>query len=153
MIHNGINYSIEYDSDNCPRDDDSLEYKGWSVGRKLYFDNGLCGFFVINPELPYGGNVHKRPEILNDIDILLESDLSNEWKNSHSAYEVVFKVHSYDLELYDHNDDDNEAKVMRLLLDAFYVMCSDSAEIYAQLKPYVQVTSDRIIDIHPFDKW
>lgn len=153
LTRNEIHYSIEYDGDNCPSDDESIEYKAWSVGGKFYFDNGLCGFFAINPEIPYGGYVHKRPEILNDIDKLLGCDLSGEWKDAHSAYEVVFKIHSSELELYNHNDDENEMKVIRLLLNAFYEMCSGSSEVYAQLKPEVLVTPDKIIDIHPFDKW
>ncbi len=153
LTHNGQHYSIEYDGDNCPRDDESIEYKAWSVGGKFYFDNGLCGFFAIDPEFSYGGYIHKRPEILNDIDNLLESDLSGEWENSHSAYEVVFKIHSSDLELYNHNDDEDEVKVIRLLLSAFYEMCSGPSEVLAQCKPDVKVTPDKIIDILPFDKW
>ncbi len=153
LVHNGTYYSIEYDRYNCPSDDESIEYKGWCVGRKFYSDNGLCGFFTLKPQFPYGGNVHKRPEILYDIDNLLDTDLSSEWEESHSAYEIVFKIHSGDLELYEHNDDEDETKVIKLLLYAFDKMCSCSLEIYAQLKPDAQVTPDKIIDILPFDKW
>ena len=153
LVYNGISYSIEYDRFNCPHRDDSIEYKGWCIGRKFYFDNGLCGFFSIDSEQPYGGNVHERPEILNDIDNLLETNLSDEWKRSHSAYEVVLKIHSSDLELYEHNNDDNETKVIGLLLDAFYEMCSGPSEVYAQLKPCIRVSADKIISIHPFEKW
>lgn len=153
LVHNGTYYSIEYDRYDCPLDDESVEYKGWSVGRRFYSDNGLCGFFSINPKDVYLGNVHKRPEILNDIDELLDSNLSSEWEKSHSAYEIVFKIHSNDLELYENNDDEDEAKVINLLLYAFDKMCSHSLEVYAQLKPDAKVTPDKIIEILPFNKW
>lgn len=153
LVHNGTYYSIEYDKYDCPWDDESIEYKGWCVGRKFYSDNGLCGFFAIDPDFPYGGYIHRRPEILNDIDKLLKTDLSNEWENSHSAYEIVFKIHSNELELYENSNDEDEAKVIRLLLNAFYEMCSGSSEVLAQCKPDVKITPDKIIDILPFDKW
>ena len=153
LTHNGRRYSIEYDGDNCPRDDESIEHKAWSVGGKFYFDNGLCGFFAIDPERPYGGDVHKRPEILYNIDELLDTNLSDEWKNSHTAYEVIIKIHSSELELYGHDNDEDETKIIRLLLDAFYEMCSGSSEVLAQCKPDVKITPDRIVSILPFDKW
>ena len=153
LTHNGRRYSIEYDGDNCPRDDESIEHKAWSVGGKFYFDNGLCGFFAIDPERPYGGDVHKRPEILYNIDELLDTNLSDEWKNSHTAYEVIIKIHSSELELYGHDNDEDETKIIRLLLNAFYEMCSGSSEVLAQCKPDVIITPDKIVSILPFDKW
>ncbi len=153
LSYNGQRYSIEYDGDNCPRDDESTEYKAWSVGGKFYFDNGLCGFFAIDPEISYGGSVHIRPEILYNIDELLNTDLADEWKNSHSAYEITFKIHSRELDLYSQNNDDDEEKVIGLLLKAFNEMCSGPSEVLAQCKPDVIITPDKIIDIKPFDKW
>lgn len=153
LVYNQNYYSIEYDRYDYPLDDEGVDYKGWCVGRKFYFDNGLCGFFAINPDIPYGGDVHKRPEIINDIDKLLGSNLSNKWETSHSPYEVVFKIHSNDLELDEHSNDTDEEKVIRLLLYAFYEMCSGPSEVLAQCKPDVKITPDKIIEILPFDKW
>lgn len=153
LVHNGTYYSIEYERHNCPLDDESVEHKGWCIGRKFYSDNGLCGFFAINPKIPYGGYVHERPEILFNIDELLNTNLADDWKNSHTAYEVIFKIHSSELELYEHSNDEDETKVIKLLLYAFDIMCSGSSEVCAQLKPDAQVTPDKIIDILPFDKW
>lgn len=153
LVHNGTYYSIEYDRYGCPLDDESIEYKGWCVGRRFYSDNGLCGFFAIDSERPYGGDVHKRPEILYNIDDLLNTNLVDVWKNSHTAYEVIIKIHSSELELYEHIDDEDETKVIRLLINAFYEMCSGSSEVHAQCKPNVKITPEKIVDILPFDKW
>ena len=153
LVHDGKYYSIEYDRHDCPSDDEGIEYKGWCVGRKLYNDNGLCGFFAVNPQIPYGGYIHERPEILYDIDELLNTNLSDNWKSTHSAYEIVFKLHSGDLELYEHNNDDDESKVVKLLLNAFFEMCSGPSEVLAQCKPNIRILPDNIINILPFDKW
>lgn len=153
LIYNGEYYSIEYEGYDCPWDQDGIEYKGWSVGRKFYYDNGLCGFFSINPKDIYGGNVHKNPEIINDIDNLLGTDLSFEWKNNHSPYEVVFKIPSSDLELYEHQNDTNDEKLITLLMMAFSEMLYGPSENLAQCKPDAKIMPDQIIEILPFNKW
>ena len=57
------------------------------------------------------------------------------------------------IELYEHIDDEDETKVIRLLINAFYEMCSGSSEVHAQCKPNVKITPEKIVDILPFDKW
>ncbi len=89
LKYRGKYYDISFD--DCPWDHESEEYAAWSVGRKFYYDFTVCGFFSINGNRPYGGNVHRRPEILLDLDNLLKTDLQRDWMQSHQAYEIVFK--------------------------------------------------------------
>lgn len=87
-----IRFDISFDRDlECPPDSTEEEYR-WSIGRKLYYDFCVCGFLSIWEASPYGGYVHQRPEILFDLDRLLNSSLSEEWEETHKPFEVIARI-------------------------------------------------------------
>lgn len=67
LRHKQKSYCIEFDNGRV----DSAE---WAVGRKFYYDFCVCGFLSISNNYEYGGYVHRRPEILFDIDNLLNTN-------------------------------------------------------------------------------
>ena len=126
LTYRGHEYDIYYG--RCPWDHESEEYKCWSIGRKLYFDYTTCGFLSAWDRSPYGGQVHRRPEILWDIDELLKTRLSDEWAQTHTAYEVVAKVSGKNI-CYPYDDDVSEAeKVMAYVVMAYNEALNGSSE-------------------------
>lgn len=138
----------------CPENNESSEYKSWSVGRKLYFDFAVCGFLTIDKRDIYGGLVHKRPEFLNDIDYLLGTNLSAKWFESHSPYEVVFVVPAYKVIYggWNENADEHE-RVLYYLSCAYESMNSKINTKEIICKDDTEVLPEDIIEINVFDKW
>lgn len=52
-------FDVSYD--RCPPEYMETEYAAWLVGRKLYYDYGICGFLSYG-NTAYGGYVHRRPD-------------------------------------------------------------------------------------------
>lgn len=80
LIYREQEFDINFGA--CPRQDTEA-YKRWSIGRKFYFDYTTCGFLSVWERSSYGGQVHRRPEILMNIDDLLGLNLSREWISTH----------------------------------------------------------------------
>ena len=70
LTYRGCDFDISYG--RCPTRGNLKEYYCWLIGRKFYFDYTTCGFLSVYDGNPYGGQVHRRPEILFDIDNLLK---------------------------------------------------------------------------------
>lgn len=151
LKYKGQYYDISFE--DCPWDHESEEYAAWSVGRKFFYDYAVCGFLSIDENRPYGGNVHRRPEILWDLDKLLGTNLQNEWIKTHKSYEIVYVV-SFDDILYDGlADDAKDDIVMSYLIDAYMrvslgpdtkeILCKNGIEIYPK----------QILACNQFTKW
>ena len=101
---------------------------------------------------PYGGYIHKRPEILKDMDELLNTDLAAEWVTTHTPYEIVVRV-SADKIVYDgRNSDSEQEKVMNYLMKAYWCSFSDMENVIL-LKNDVEIQICDILNIRPFDMW
>lgn len=150
LKYNGKYYDISIE--DRPRNHESEEYAAWLVGQKFYYDFTVCGFFSINVNRPYGGNVHSRPEILWDLDNLLKTDLQREWMQSHQAYEIVFKVPFRDI-VYGGWTNDPEEMVMSYLTDAYMCvsMGPDTREVLC--KNEVEIPPDQILECNRFTSW
>ena len=136
----------------CPRQD-TLAYKCWSVGRKFYYDYTTCGFLSVWERSPYGGQVHRRPELLFDIDELLNLDLSREWESTHNAYEVVAKVSGEDI-IFDGDDYQNdECKVLMYLTYAYQTAFGEPLERILLIENNIQIPPSNILEINPLEYW
>lgn len=144
-------YSITYGS--TPPRLDSKAYACWSIGRRFYYDFTICGFLSVWEESAYGGNVHYRPEILDDIDNLLNLSLAQEWHLSHEAYEIVAMIPGSDI-VCDSDDDQSEKdKILNYLTKAYNTAFGSPVEEVLLLKNNVQVLPQRIVEITPLRCW
>lgn len=151
LIYNKKVYNINYG--DCPIDDCSKEYKCWSIGRKLYFDYRTCGFLSVRYEHPYGGEVHCRPEILYDIDKLLDLSLSYKWKSMTIPYQIVAKVSGGNIVSSGSEDDDFREQVINYLTKAYLVAFSSPNDNILLLKNGIKIEPCDIIDIRKLDFW
>lgn len=150
LSYNGNSYDIRFGA--CPREN-TAEYKCWLIGRKFYYDYTTCGFLSVWKHSPYGGNVHRRPEILMDIDSLLKTDFSYEWQTTHSPYQVVAKVSGKDI-VYDSDESQSDTeKVMNYMTKAYCTAFWEPTEEVLLLKNNVQIPTTNIIDVVPFRYW
>jgi len=125
LTHNRKGYDITFGE--CPRQG-TVAYKCWSIGRKFYFDYTTCGFLSVWERSPYGGQVHRRPEVLLDIDDLLGLNLSHEWMSTHDSYEIVAKVSGEKI-VYDGDDNwSDEDKVLTYLTMAYNTAFTEPTE-------------------------
>lgn len=151
LKYKGKYFDISFE--DCPWDHDSEEYAAWSVGRKFYYDFTVCGFLSINENRPYGGNVHRRPEILWDLDKLLRTNLQNEWIQSHEAYEIVFKI-PFENILYDGWDSDTEDDiVMSYLIDAYMCVSLEPETKEILCKNGIEIYPEQILECNRFTQW
>ena len=137
------------DSDNC----DSVEYKCWSIGRKFYEDHAVCGFLSTRDGLVYEGRVHKRPEILMDIDALLGTQLALEWERSHSAYKVIARVNGHDICYAYEDEQSEEEKIMAYIVMAYNAAFKGGDENIVLMKDGVQIPACDILTIESFQEW
>lgn len=82
LIYNTQSFDISPNTDNS---------QCYRIGNKFFYDYGVNGFLSMGSN-PYGGNVHQRPELLLDIDRFLGTKLSDEWAETHTAYEITVTV-------------------------------------------------------------
>ena len=147
--HNKV-YDISYGA--CPRQDTEA-YKRWAIGRKFYFDYTTCGFLSVWERTAYGGNVHRRPEILSDIEDLLGVDLSNEWMDMHDPYEIVARVSGKNI-VYSYDDDDSDKnKILSYLTKAYNTAFGEPFEEVILIKNHIQIAPSSIIEIKPLEHW
>lgn len=79
------------------------ERLSYEVNRKLYFDPQINAFFSRENVLNYGGDVHQRPEFIQNLAQMLEEpEIESGWKNLHGMQCYVIKFHApiSDYELY-----------------------------------------------------
>ncbi len=159
---------IDIDIDNCilkykgkafdisygpyPHGFDKMAQDCWAIGRKFYFDFTTCGFLSVWDLTPYGGGVHYRPEILSDIDRLLNLSLSQEWCATHEPYEVVALVKGTDI-VYDSDDKNNKEKVLHYLTKAYNTAFGSPHEEIVLLKDHIQIPPRNIVEIKPLSCW
>lgn len=131
----------------------SVAYARWCIGRKLYYDFTTCGFLSVSVNGPYGGDVHYRPEILSDIDRLLNLSLSQEWCVNHQPYEIVAMVPGTDI-VYDSDDNQSSReKVLNYLTKAYLAAFGSTSEEILLLKNNIHIPANRIIEINPLRYW
>ena len=136
----------------CPRQD-SKAYKCWSIGRKFYYDYTTCGFLSVWEQSSYGGQVHRRPEILMNIDELLGLNLSREWVATHDSYEIVAKVSGEKI-IYDSDDNQSDKdKVLNYLTKAYLTAFGEPSENTLLIKNNIQIPPMDIIEIKPMGHW
>lgn len=124
-----------------------------SIGRKFYYDYTVCGFLSVWEDSPYGGQVHRQPEILIEIDNLLRTELSMEWSLSHSPYEVVATING-DCIVYDGDDNDSENEmVLNYLMKAYHNAFWKPSEQIVLLKNSIEVFAENIIEVKPLSYW
>lgn len=152
LTFNGRSYDITFNSGKCPRTG-TQEYLCWSIGRKFYYDYTTCGFLSIWDRSPYGGQVHRRPEILCDIDNLLRSDLSEEWEQSHYPYEITAQVKGSDIVFDGDEDQSDKDKVLMYLTMAYDTAFGEPFEHVLLMKNGVQIPPTDIIEIKPLSFW
>lgn len=152
LKYNNEYYSIEFDRYDCPPEWRKLEYLGWCVGRKFDLDPGVCGFLSMDTS-GYLGMVHKRPEILFDIDNLLDTSLSDEWAESRLPYEVLIRKNSKYVEPDFEIDISDNEKVLHYLVMAYDILCGAHFEHTIQCLKNEGITPSDIIEIKPFTLW
>lgn len=151
LSYRGQVYDISYGK--CPSRFDTKAHACWSIGRKFYYDYTTCGFLSVWDRSPYGGYVHCRPEILSDIDNLLDLTLSQEWHLSHEPYEVVAVVPGTDI-VYDGDDyQSSRDKVINYLTKAYNTAFGSPHEEILLLRNNIQISPHRIIEIKPLSCW
>ena len=151
LKYKGKYYDISYE--DCPWDDESEEYAAWSVGRKFYYDFTVCGFLSLNGNRPYGGNVHRRPEILWDLDKLLRTNLQEEWMQSHQPFEVVFRVPFRDIIYGGWDSDSEDEMVMSYLTDAYMCISTEPDTMEVLCKNGVEIAPEQILECNRFTLW
>lgn len=150
LIYNGKEFDITFG--DCPRQDTEA-YKRWAIGRKFYYDYTTCGFLSVWDRSPYGGQVHRRPEILMNIDNLLGLNLSQVWASTHDSYEIVAKASGEKI-VYDSDDNQSEEdKVLNYLTKAYLTAFGEPSENILLIKNHIQIPSIDILEINPMEHW
>ncbi len=152
LTYKGRTYDITYNLRKNP-EEDTQEYYCWSIGRKFYYDYATCGFLSVCKNIPYGGLVHHRPEILWDIDNLLSLGLSDEWGRSHSPYEVTAQVKGSDIIVDEYDDCSDKYKVLIYLTRAYETAFDEPYECVLLTKDGVQISPDNILEVNPLSCW
>lgn len=143
-------YDISYGV--CPRRG-TIAHDCWAIGRKFYFDYTTCGFLSVWNASPYGGDVHRRPEILMDIGNLLGINLSREWERTHAPYEIVAKVNGEKIVYDGYDENSDEDKVIDYLTRAYLTAFGAPTEEILLIKNNVQIPPSDIIEINPLTYW
>ena len=137
---------------NPPNSWKTEAYRAWLVGRKFYYDSWINGFLQISPSDVYLGNVHRRPEILKNIDDLLGLRLSEEWAQAHSTYEVRAKV-SWNNIVCTSGQPTSEGKALSYLSWAYNAAYGGKSSIVVMLKEGIRIPAQDIISVKPFTTW
>lgn len=150
MIHNGKDFDISY---GAPPMENTEAYYRWELGRKFFYDYTICGFLSVSEECPYDGQVHRRPEILKNIDRILRLQLSREWARTHIPYEITLKVNGQQI-VYDGDDAYSEKdKIIYYLTKAYLTAFGGPSEIELLLQNNIQIPPSDILDIRPLSHW
>ena len=150
LIYKGKSYDITYGK--CPRQG-TLEHECWAVGRKFYYDFTTCGFLSVWSRSPYAGMVHYRPEILMNIDNLLNTTLSQKWAMTHKPYEIIARVSGENIVFDGYDETSEKEKVIRYLTLAYDNAFGEPFEEVLLLKNHIQVPPSDILEITPMQCW
>jgi hypothetical protein len=143
---NGAVHNITF---NCYEHENLITH----ISRKIYYDNKMSYFLHICDVNEYGGDVHKRPEILNNIDEFLGSKLAEEWEKISTQYEIDFTVPLLRIRGLKICDDDDITinSLLELALnvakEAIENDCIFTQGIFGYLDSDIAVTKDNIISI------
>lgn len=144
-------HDISYNE--CPADEDSDLYYRWCVGRKFYYDFTTCGFLSVWEHIPYAGFVHRRPEILWDIDNLLDTDLAHEWELSYTPHQVIIQTCGKNIIVDGEPNLNDRERSLTFLIKAYTTAFGKPSEEEILLKNHIQVFPKDIIEIKPFLLW
>lgn len=162
----GKQFDITYNSSSWPSNE--REERLENVARKVYFDHQINGFFCIQDFRGYGGEVHKRPEILFNLQELFQANILVErWENSCKPYVVKYRApldyftyYTFYDEKYEYEDDYKEkAKLKTWLINkALYVIWdwlhyNEIPEFYAYMKPEISIPFSDILEIYPLGEF
>ena len=151
LTHAGREFDIAYRPClQSPNDDD---YWRKSVGKKFYNDHATCGFFSVDNLRPYGGLVHMRPEVLNNIGHVVHLDLCLEWHSSHSPYEIIARVKCRDIVYNNDTNEDELHQYLYYLLMAYYNAFFEPSERILLTKNNVRILPQDVTRIAPISFW
>lgn len=150
LAHAGIEFDISLG--DCPNKN-TAEYWRRSVGRKFYSDYTTCGFFSVDIEYPYGGQVHLRPEVLENIGNLLHLDLSREWQLGHSPYEIVAKLKFKNVSYHVESCEDEFDPFIHYLAMAYCNAFESISERILITNSNVHIPPQDIMEITPITYW
>ena len=137
---------------SCP-EQNTEEYCRWLVGRKLYYDFATCGFLSVCNMIPYAGKVHQRPEILMNIDNLLQTNLSQEWADTHTAYEVVAQIKGSNIVCCGDDYSEDKDRVLDYLTRAYNAAFKCASEEILLVKRNVHIPPTDILEIRQLEYW
>ena len=146
-----LRYDISYGKQ--PFETDTKAYACYSIGRKFYYDFTICGFLSVWNESPYEGNIHYRPEIMEDIDNILNLTLSQEWHTSHKPYEITVVVPGTDIVYDGYDESSDNDKILNFLTKAYITAFGAPPEEIVLMKNNIQIPPDRIVNIAPLNCW
>lgn len=119
-------YSVDYEYykkikayDLLPQDKELKE-----IGRKLYFDPQINGFFYSRDVKDYGTQIHERPEFLSNIACLKKGllKLEKDWKSICKGYIIKYRAffdQFASFTFYDHeNEDIDDSRNNRMAIKA-----------------------------------
>ena len=69
--------------------------------------------------------VHYRPEILMNIDNLLNTKLSQQWAKTHKLYEIIARVSGENIVFDGYDETSEKEKVIRYLTLAYYTVLAN----------------------------
>lgn len=156
-----LKYDTETDEEDMAEDRKRMN----EVARKIYFDHQINGYFCVKNFRDYGGNVHERPEIINDIANLFRKGgqkFEDEWKINSREYLIKFKAsieyfiwyNFYSKKCYYEDDFESKEEIKHWLIDkalsviwSYYYYGAVPTEITAYLKPEVYIPYCNIISI------
>ena len=97
-----VNIEYKYNIEGKTKKTEKLN----KIARKIYSDYQINGFFSIEHEKAYGGNVHERPEILDNLKCIFKNgnEIENTWITKTKAYLVKFKAPLYSFAWYNFYD-------------------------------------------------
>ena len=136
----------------CPKENTEA-YHCWSVGRKFYYDFGTCGFLSISEMSPYLGQVHRRPEILMDIDNLLQTNLSQEWASKHIAYEIVAQIKGSNIVYDGYGNSEEKDIVLSYLSSAYSTAFGRPSQKILLAEKKVHIPPTDILEINQIKYW
>lgn len=146
-------YDIKYAPNNKHIIKAPYEEQCQKIGRKFYYDYTICGFLSIDSQDTYLGDVHHRPEILDDIDNLLHLNLSQKWEKDHKPYNVVAKINGDEIECEGMENKSEKEKVMHYLTLAYNNAFHELDENIILLQNNKKILPSNIIGIEPFNIW
>lgn len=152
LTHNENYFSIEFEKGGeVPLDHNGIEYYGWLIGRKLYWDKGICGFYHISKNDPYLTGIHKHPEIIADIERLLKIGLIKEWDKKSKPYVVTSKVNALNIERESYIT--NNEMVKKLIFKAFDVFCGCDDNKILLCRTDINLSKKDILGVEELHEW